>query len=352
MDKCANTYLVLRFSSLGNVAMLVPVLYVAAQSNPEARFVVVARKRLGDMFYGIKNVTFLSVENSDSGKTESVWKVFRRLENEFDISGVLDLQRNVKSRLLSVLFGSLGVKVWTIGRNRSAEHRLLRKGYSECAPLRSEFDRYAEVFSSAGLRLNGDFYSLPVNAEAAQNMRLRYGAKLGSWIGVAPFAKSKTNMLPYRISKEVIAHFAAKSDARIFLFGAGRVECDMLRQWAELYDNVESVAGVLELSEELELMRSLDFMLCMDSANRHLASLVGLKCVTVWCGTHPYAGFGGWNKENERVMQQPLSCRPCTIHGRNKCKYRNFLCRQFTSAEIINECLKLNCDTQYQAQSH
>ena len=345
MRKCANTYLVLRFSSLGNVAMLVPVLDIVARSNPHARFVVVARKRLGDLFCGMNNVSFLSVETEENGKTESVRSVYRRLKKDYDITTVLDLQNNMKSRFLSFMFRLSGIPCLLIRRDKVAERRLLRKGYAESAPLTTQFEQYADVFRRAGLSMNADFNSLPVNAGAAGDVMHRFSEKNGSWLGIAPFAKSKTNMLPYRISKEVIAHFAAKQGTRIFLFGAGRVECDMLRQWAELYDNVESVAGELTLSQELELMRRLDLMICMDSANRHLASLVGLRCLTVWCGTHPFAGFGGWNIGGEIMMQQPLSCRPCTIHGRNTCKYRNFLCRQFTSAEIIAECSKLNLDT-------
>lgn len=142
-------------------------------------------------------------------------------------------------------------------------------------------------------------------------------------------------MLPYKTMKEVISHYAVKPDTRIFLFGAGNVETQMLRQWASLYPNVESVAGMLPIESELELMRQLEGMICMDSANQHLCSLVNLRAVSIWCATHPKTGFYGY-KQNEQDMVQlnTLSCRPCTIHGKNKCRFRNFACKDIMPMQI------------------
>ncbi len=334
MCKATETYLVLRFRSVGNVAMTVPVVASAAALSPHAQFVVVADKRLGDMFLQLDNVHFHCAD-TENGNRKSVVRLFRELRRNYNITGVIDLQNNHRSRMLDFLYLCSRVRITRLGTNYNAQRRLCRKGYAESEPMPDEFSRYASVFAKAGLTTDNSFSALPLNTDADKAVTERFGKKMGRWIGIAPFAKSKTNMLPYRTTKEVITHFAAQEDTRVFLFGAGRVECEMLKQWAALSDRIDSVAGVLELAEELELMRRLDFMLCMDSANQHLASLVGLRCVSVWCGTHPYAGFYGWKQRAGDIIQQPLSCRPCTIHGRSKCKYRNFLCRQFSPVEII-----------------
>ena len=143
-------------------------------------------------------------------------------------------------------------------------------------------------------------------------------------------------MLPYRVMKEVIQALSAREDTRLFLFGAGKVECEMLRQWASVFPRTESVAGCLPLEQELELMRQLDLMLCMDSANQHLSSLVRLRAVSVWCATHPCIGFMGWKQSPDDIIQHTdLSCRPCTCHGTNRCRYRNFACKQFNANDII-----------------
>lgn len=143
-------------------------------------------------------------------------------------------------------------------------------------------------------------------------------------------------MLPYRVTKEIIQRMSNQPNTRVFLFGAGEIECEMLRQWASVFQHTESIAGRLQLSEELELMRQLDVMICMDSANQHLSSLVNLRAVSVWCATHPIIGFKGWKQSEENIIQvNDLRCRPCTCHGTNYCKYGNFACRQINAETII-----------------
>ena len=90
------------------------------------------------------------------------------------------------------------------------------------------------------------------------------------------------------------------------------------------------------LAAELELMRGLDVMLSMDSANMHLASLVGTRVVSVWGATHPYAGFLGWGQRAEDCVQKDLPCRPCSIYGSKPCRYGDYRClNSITPEEIV-----------------
>ena len=145
-------------------------------------------------------------------------------------------------------------------------------------------------------------------------------------------------MLPYRETKDIIERLSKDKHTRIFLFGAGDIECEMLRQWASVFPRTESVAGSLRLEEELELMRMLDIMICMDSANQHLSSLVGLRAISIWCATHPMIGFAGWRQRPEDIIQRhDLRCRPCTCHGTNYCRYGNYACRQIEAETILQQ---------------
>lgn len=327
-------YLIVRLSSLGNVAMTVPVVASLSAAYPEDTFVLLCRKHLGAMFFGMHNVEVVCADSAQ-GELKSVWTLWKELHRRWRFDAVFDLQDVWRTRGLSALFRLCGTKVYRVDYGRAAKRRLRLRGWKRCNPLPTEFERYAAVFRKAGFSTDMEFRSLPVNETARKAVVDRYGEKAGRWIGIAPFAKSRTNMLPYRVTKEILRHYAAEPDTRVYLFGAGAVECEMLKQWASLFENVFSVAGVLPLEEELELMRHLDVMLCMDSANQHLASLVALRAVSVWCGTHPYTGFYGWRQQETDRVEKNLKCRPCTDHGRDYCHYRNFLCKDFTAKEII-----------------
>lgn len=297
-------YLVLRYSSLGNVAMTVPVIASVSARYPEHEFIVVTEKRLGDMFYGLPNVRRIS-----------------RNEPMPQADAVIDLQGGVQTLFIRLQYCLRSKPVYAY-RN---------------TPSKSEHERYADVFRRAGLLSGDEFISLPVNPIAQKKVEeILTENKTKRKIGIAPFAKSRSNMLPYKVTKEIIAHYATTPDTEVYLFGAGAIECEMLSQWAGIYPNTKSVAGKLQLSEELELMRQLDVMICMDSANQHLSSLVGLRAVSIWCATHRRNGFYGWKQKPQDCIEIcDLRCRPCTRHGKNHCRYRNFACQQIKAETIV-----------------
>ena len=91
------------------------------------------------------------------------------------------------------------------------------------------------------------------------------------------------------------------------------------------------------LHEELILMSHLDVMVSMDSANQHLASLVGTPVVSVWGATHPYTGFLGWGQTLDNVVQVDLPCRPCSIYGNKPCARGDWACLKAITPEMVVE---------------
>jgi ADP-heptose:LPS heptosyltransferase len=276
-------------------------------------------------------VEFREVDNHLGWK--GVFAIWREWRNEID--AVIDLQAVLRTRVFGSLMRLSGKRVTRVHYGRIRKHLITIWGIGK-RQLPSEFERYRDAFRRAGLETDEAFETLPVNKTASRNIKKIYGTKEGRWIGLAPFAKSRSNMLPYRVTKEVIEQLTADENTRVFLFGAGRVECEMLRQWASVFPRTISVAGKLKLEEELELMRRLDVMICMDSANQHLSSLVGLRAISVWCATHPMIGFMGWKQSpNDIVQRNDLRCRPCACHGTNHCRYGNYACRQIEAETIL-----------------
>jgi ADP-heptose:LPS heptosyltransferase len=327
------TYLIIRLATLGNVAMTVPVIASVCRRYPNDRFIVASKKNLGAMFAMMPNVEFYEVDNHLNWR--GVWELWRRWRTQVD--HVIDLQNVMRTRVLGTLMRLSGKRVTRVRYGRLRKHLITFWGIGY-RTLPTEFERYMDTFRRAGLETNDAFQSLPVNNTAVKSVEKRFGPKEGRWIGLAPFAKSKSNMLPYRTTKEIIDRLSQDPHTRVFLFGAGEIECEMLRQWASVFPRTESVAGQLTLKEELELMRKLDVMICMDSANQHLSSLVGLRAISVWCATHPIIGFAGWKQNPADIIQRhDLRCRPCTCHGTNHCRYGNFACQQISAETIVKQ---------------
>lgn len=314
--------------------MTVPVVASVSRRYPNDRFIIASKKDLGAMFASMPNVEFREVDNHLGWR--GVWEIYKAWRNEVD--AVIDLQSVLRTRVFRLLMRCSGKRVTGVRYGRIRKHWITVWGFGKRWKLPTEFERYKDAFRRAGLETDDRFEALPVNKKAAAVVQERFGTKEGRWIGLAPFAKSRSNMLPYPVTKDIIERLTQDEKTRVFLFGAGKIECEMLRQWSSVFPRTTSVAGQLKLEEELELMRQLDVMICMDSANQHLSSLVGLRAISVWCATHPMIGFQGWKQRDEDIVQRhDLQCRPCTCHGTNHCRYHNYACRQIEAETIIQQ---------------
>jgi ADP-heptose:LPS heptosyltransferase len=115
-------------------------------------------------------------------------------------------------------------------------------------------------------------------------------------------------------------------------------ETETLQKWEQQIPNTKSLSGKLSLTEELNKIAELEVMISMDSANMHLASLVGTRCVSIWGATHPYAGFLGFGQKEEDVIQvEDLTCRPCSVFGDKECYRGDWAClEEFDIQKVVD----------------
>jgi ADP-heptose:LPS heptosyltransferase len=160
-----------------------------------------------------------------------------------------------------------------------------------------------------------------------ENIKPVTGEKNMTWIGIAPFAKHQGKIYPLEKTEEIVSYLAFRENCRLFFFGGGNEEQKILSEWEIKYPRSFSIIGkITGFEQELTLMSHLDVMVSMDSANMHLASLVGTPVISVWGATHPYAGFYGWNQLPENIVQSDLYCRPCSIYGNIPCYRNDYAC--------------------------
>ena len=92
-------------------------------------------------------------------------------------------------------------------------------------------------------------------------------------------------------------------------------------------------------------MSQLDVMLSMDSANMHIASILGTPVISIWGATHPKAGFSGYGQDSRNEQQLSLPCRPCSIYGKKPCQFGDLRCMNIAPETIVKATLNLLQDT-------
>ncbi len=316
--------LVFRFSSLGDVAMTVPVLKLLLQQHPHLHVTMVSNAFMQPLFGNIERLQFYSVDlKGKHNGLKGLYRLYRELKKSFSIDAIADLHDVLRTKVLRAFFFLSGKPVSAIDKGRKEKKELTRQENKILKPLKSTFERYAEVFAS--LKLPVDLHrSEGVIKTASTPPRISDLRTEGySIIGLAPFAQYAEKTYPPGKMKEVIRLLSGNKKIKIFLFG-GKKEAPVFEQWEKEFEVVESLAGKVSFETELEWIAGLDVMISMDSANMHLASLYGVPVVSIWGATHPYAGFYGWGQQPANAVQIELYCRPCSVFG-NRPGYRGDL---------------------------
>ena len=290
-----------RFSAFGDVAMTVPVFREFLEQNPDVEIVMVSRNNFENLFADIPNVIFHGIDLDDYKGFFGIRRLGKELLKQYNPDYIADLHDVIRSKILDKFYVRKGLKVFKINKGKEEKENLTDVWNLDKIQLKKTVERYADVFREMGFKV-----------ELSHQLRPKSNHKSG--IGFAPFAQHKGKMLPLEKSFELVKILAEKHT--IYFFGGGKKETETLESWEKQIPNTQSLAGKLNLLEELSKISQLEVMISMDSANMHLASVVGTRCVSVWGATHPYAGFLGFGQsENDVVQISDLTCRPCSVFG-------------------------------------
>jgi heptosyltransferase II len=100
---------------------------------------------------------------------------------------------------------------------------------------------------------------------------------------------------------------------------------------------VLNATGRLTLLQSAELIRRCSVLVTNDSAPMHLAAGVGTPVVAVFGPTVPAFGFAPRGTRDVVVGVEGLTCRPCSIHGGEKCPIETFVCMKNLKPETVLE---------------
>jgi len=310
MTTSINHILVIRLSAMGDVAMTVPVLRAFSKQYPDVKLTVLTRGFFSPLFDDIPNVSVFEADVKGKHKgVGGLWKLANELK-DLQIDAVADLHNVLRSKILKTFL--LRTKTVQINKGRAEKKALVSGDVFE--QLKTTHQRYADVFQVLGFPIelsNPEFPKRRQLSESAQNFLSQDHLQ---WVGVAPFAAHESKMYPLEMMKQVVEMLS--ENYRVILFG-GKKEKTVLESWCNA-ENIINLSGKLSFKEELDVISNLDVMLSMDSGNAHLAAMFGVKTITIWGVTHPYAGFAPFNQPEEYQLlpdKKQYPKIPTSIYG-------------------------------------
>ncbi len=331
--------LVIRLSAIGDVAMTVPVISSLSKAYPDTEITFVSQKFATGFIKYIPRVKMFEVDLK--GRHKGFFGIFRLyfdLKKLGKFNLVADLHDVIRSKIIRFLFSLSFTKIRVIDKGRKEKHDLTKIDGKVLRQLDTSVNRYAKVFYDGGYKFDVEFDYLFTKSPLTENITSITGQRVNKWVGIAPFAKHKGKIYPLKSMEKVIDLLTANKNIKVFLFGGGAYEKQILEDWEKRFPNTVSLAGKLSIEDELKVISNLEVLVSMDSANMHLASLVNTCVVSIWGATHPFAGFYGWNQNPKHALQINLPCRPCSIYGNKDCFRKDYACLNLiTPKDIVSK---------------
>ncbi len=315
-----KTLIVLRFSALGDVALIIPVLQAFSLSYPDVRIIICTRPRFAPLFETLKNVDILPADLEGEHKgIVGLYRLYKCIRGAGPIA-ILDLHNVLRTKILKLYNRLYTIPFYELDKGRAEKRQLIRSNRKVWRPLKHTTQRYADVFDAAGFPVVlGERHILPTRP--VRDKDLKRSLDGNTLIGIAPFASFSFKTYKLDQLEEVVAWLDKKPNCKILIFGGGKEEQRRVQGWEEQYSNCMNLIGKYDFAEELNLISGLNLMLGMDSGNGHLSAIYGVPTLTLWGVTHPYAGFAPFGQPESNNLLADRSqypAIPTSVSG-NRC---------------------------------
>jgi len=161
------------------------------------------------------------------------------------------------------------------------------------------------------------------------------------WIAIAPGSIWATKRWLKEGFTELCHKLGQHQDVRIILIGGpdDRLLCEWIRKASEV--KTVNTAGRFTLRQSAEIIRRCRLIVTNDSGPLHIGVGVDTQVLAIFGPTVPAFGFYPYG-ENDIIFEKKVYCRPCSIHGGDKCPTGTFLCmKSITANQIYREILKI-----------
>jgi heptosyltransferase-2 len=310
-------FLIIRFSSIGDIVLTTPVVRCLRKALPDAEIHYLTKSSYRDILTPNPYINKLHFLGND-------WDgMLNELKNEsFDF--IIDLHHNI--RTLKIKSALKGIPSFSF--NKLNARKFLYTNFKiNTMPAIHIVDRYLDTIKSFGAVNDGlglDYF-IPEN-DCVPKTDIPASHQSG-YIGLVIGATWNTKKLPV----EMLMELCRSIDHPILLLG-GKEDYLMGKQIADVDDiKIYNACGKFRLNESADLVRNAKFIISHDTGLMHIAAAFQKPVISVWGNTVPAFGMFPYygNKSNvksDRVEVLHLWCRPCSKIGYNKCPLVHLNC--------------------------
>lgn len=319
--------LVVRFSSLGDILLAAPALRALRARFPQAWVDLLVASEYADaarLLTGPDRVLTFDRREGLPG----LLRLCRSLSRRYTL--LVDLQNSLRSALLRTLsFPVLWVKA---KRYRCRRWLLIHLKWNTYGRVRPVAVRYLDAMAAIGAQDDGCGLDLVVPQHARAWARgLLQSDSAVSLAVLCPGARHFTKRWPLERWSQLGRELRADG-WRVAVAGSAD-ERDVVAAAAGEIPDAFIVCGH-PLPDMAALFEQAAVVVSNDSGLMHLAAGVGTRVVALFGPTVPEFGFCPFRARSE-VMENRMSCRPCSAFGGPRCPEKHFRCMLDTESARV-----------------
>ena len=328
--------LVIRLSSLGDLILISPIFQNIKESHPDWHISLLTKDIYQPIFENNPYLDKIIPFEKDRGVISYIKEVRKE---RYDI--IIDLHNKVRSNLIRAFSGAKSriryrkdilrrrFMLWGMGKNRGV--------------IPSVVDRYLEPLEEIGIIIRKILPRLYLNErERVWAENLLPNSK-GKWIGLNPGARWQTKEWVLENYIELIERLRRKN-YNIVLFGdkdntdlAERIKYGLSKDIKA--PDVVDMVGKTSLRQLFALISRCKVLVTTDSGPMHAASALDIPVVAIFGPT--VKGFGFFpTGEKSIVLEKELPCRPCSLHGTNRCRRQNKECMERITVDEVEQAIE------------
>jgi ADP-heptose:LPS heptosyltransferase len=323
-------FLVIRFSSIGDIVLTTPVVRCLKKQLPDATIHYLIKPQFKAVMEPNPYIDKFHLLQED-------WEAMidQLKEEKFDY--IIDLHHNLRTlRVKNAL------KLPSFSFNKLNLRKLVFvKLKWNVMPRVHIVDRYMETVAPFGVRNDGEGldYFIPETAKVPLHdiPHSHHAGFISIVIGASFYTKKlpvyKLQELCQKINHPIIL-LGGKEDAKE---GEAIASADPIK--------IYNACGKFSLHESADLVRQSKLVIAHDTGLMHIAAALKKQVIAVWGSTTPSFGMVPYYGKNflgrnpppyDDVQVHKLWCRPCTKIGRNKCPQGHFKCmKQIDLDEVV-----------------
>jgi heptosyltransferase II len=336
--KSPKKILVFQTAFLGDVILTLPMIQILKKEFPLALIDVVTTPKAAELLShhpAIHDVITYDKRQSQKGFT-GILELSRQLRAaQYDVA--LVPHRSLRSAVVI----SLSAIPERIGFSTSAG-KLLFNHIGQYVKEKHEIERNYALLSPFGITITErDLPSLyPSIGDVNTVNKFLFEREIiqqAKMIAVAPGSVWKTKR--WLLERFTELSLLLIEDGNEVIIVGGREDKELGRAMMENVNHkkIHDATGELSLLQSAELIGRCKVLITNDSAPLHLGVAMRTPVVAIFGATVPSFGFGPYGTDDLVVETDGLLCRPCAIHGGNKCPITTFDCMKKIEATMVFE---------------